>query len=174
MGKLLGQPYKHYWDSLTSILFMEISLQNEYFEHIPGMSYSRRVRTQRIGIQLGRFIPSHRVNSNLSYPYNYQVQVVYHVGLFQKHGVKLSMLVQDSKSVSSGTRKFSCLTRNSSFSLAQWAMAQARGSKAGSQGLKIPLATIQPTYGPLQVLSSQLHLLIQIWLLHLLRCFHLV
>ena len=35
-------------------------------------------------------------------------------------------------------------------------------------------ATLQPNYTSLQVLSSKLHLLTQIWLLHPLRCFHSV
>lgn len=35
-------------------------------------------------------------------------------------------------------------------------------------------ATLQPKHASLQVLSSELHLLTQIWLLHPLRCFHLV
>ena len=84
MGKLLGQPYKYYWNNLTSILFMgEYSRENDCFEHLPGESSPWKVNTQRMGSQLGQFVPGHLVYSDVSYPYNYPIQVVYHIVSFK-------------------------------------------------------------------------------------------
>lgn len=86
-----------------------------------------------MGSQLGQFVPGHLVYSDVSYPYNYLVQVVYHIGSFQKYGIMLSMVVQDLKKCavqSCGTSRFICFqTTNFPLFLALWEKSQARGSK---------------------------------------------